>query len=132
MELRQPNGSDADLNTDVRPPQPPQRKRPRSWFDVGAAAIERASAGRVRGLYACPLCMRGFRDPGELTREHVPAQVAGGRKLVLTCRECNSAAGASLESILVQRGRFMNSPQGLSRCQSQPSSWSGRITSPCA
>ncbi len=68
--------------------------------DVGAAAIESASAGRVRGLYACPLCMRGFRDPGELTREHVPAQVAGGRKLVLACRECNSAAGASLEKHL--------------------------------
>lgn len=44
--------------------------------------------------------MRGFRDPGELTREHVPAQVAGGRKLVLTCRECNSAAGAALEKHL--------------------------------
>ncbi len=41
--------------------------------------------------------MRGFRDPQELTREHVPAQVAGGRKLVLTCRECNSAAGFALE-----------------------------------
>jgi len=41
--------------------------------------------------------MRGFRDPGELTREHVPAEAAGGRKLVLTCRSCNFAAGSQLE-----------------------------------
>ncbi|MBX7136016.1 MAG: hypothetical protein K1X67_25380 [Fimbriimonadaceae bacterium] len=41
--------------------------------------------------------MRGFASPGDLTREHVPARVAGGRKLVLTCRECNSAAGYTLE-----------------------------------
>ncbi|MCC6961589.1 MAG: hypothetical protein IT301_17205 [Dehalococcoidia bacterium] len=42
--------------------------------------------------------MHGFENPDALTREHVPAEVAGGRRLVLTCRRCNSQAGSDLES----------------------------------
>lgn len=46
-------------------------------------------------LYVCPLCVRGTTEDhvAALTREHVPPASLGGRRLVLTCGECNSRAG---------------------------------------
>lgn len=51
--------------------------------------------------YVCPLCLTGF--PFEaidevLTVDHVPPKSVGGATRVLTCRNCNSAAGAALEA----------------------------------
>jgi hypothetical protein len=46
-------------------------------------------------LYVCPLCVRGITEDyiTELTYEHVPPKSLGGKRLVLTCRECNNRAG---------------------------------------
>lgn len=92
----------------------------RRWFAQGAAAWQRAqvvlgvpSVEARTDLYACPLCLEinhekqraQFRvfieaalTDGSLTVEHVPPESFGGRPLVLTCRACNSTAGAELDA----------------------------------
>lgn len=92
----------------------------RRWFAQGAAAWHRAqillgvpSTEARTALYACPLCLEinheerraQFRvfieaalTDSSLTVEHVPPESLGGRPLVLTCRACNSTAGAGLDA----------------------------------
>lgn len=57
--------------------------------------------------YICPLCLRGFLpkalEADLLTVEHVPPKRLGGRRLVLTCRRCNSSAGAHLDHEMMKR-----------------------------
>jgi HNH endonuclease len=81
----------------------PEADRPRkedlriSWWKKGAAAAERIG---LPVLYFCPLCLTGYSEeeaPGYLTLEHVPPQALGGRRLVLTCKTCNSEAGHQLD-----------------------------------
>lgn len=65
-------------------------------FRKGVEAFSRLGLpAELAGLYMCPLCMRGCRevDAGELTLEHVPPRSVGGKRLLLTCRDCNSRAG---------------------------------------
>jgi hypothetical protein len=92
----------------------------RRWFAQGAVAWHRTqillgvpSAKARTDLYACPLCFEidhdehraqfrvfteaGLTD-GSLTVEHVPPDSLGGRPLVLTCRVCNTVAGAELDA----------------------------------
>jgi hypothetical protein len=95
-------------------------KTRRRWFAQGAAAwhctqvvLGVPSTEASSDVYACPLCLqinheerraqfREFKEAaltdGSLTVEHVPPKSFGGRPLVLTCRECNTAAGAGLDS----------------------------------
>jgi len=47
--------------------------------------------------YRCPLCCRWYTEVDQLTLEHVPPARLGGRELVLTCRDCNSTAGAKVD-----------------------------------
>jgi hypothetical protein len=78
------------------------------WFDHGAASFEQTfpgtvgSLGATEPLYVCPLCDRGYRRnaiiEGQLTAEHVPPDSFGGRELVLTCKECNDAAGFDVDA----------------------------------
>ena len=79
-----------------------------AWYLTGAAALSRATAWRWDGVYACPLCMRGFRSPSELTREHVPPKAVGGKEMVLTCAPCTNVAGSALDVHwdLAQRGEM--------------------------
>lgn len=60
----------------------------------------------VKHLYICPLCARGFDDVAlkarVLTLEHVPPASIGGRGIVLTCKDCNSTAGALLDVAISQ------------------------------
>lgn len=49
-------------------------------------------------LYCCPICIRGFDNPDELTVEHVPPKSVGGKPLVLTCRDCNNRSGHLLDA----------------------------------
>lgn len=51
-------------------------------------------------MYVCPLCLKGFQEDealSDLTREDVPPRSLGGRKLLLTCRDCNSRTGHELD-----------------------------------
>jgi len=93
-------------------------------FDAGVEALGIVAPGieEEHGelLYCCPLCTRGFPrraiDDGWLTAEHVPPRAAGGRKMCLTCRECNSRAGSDLEADLLKNHhwrRFARQEKGL-------------------
>lgn len=48
--------------------------------------------------YKCPICLA---TGGELTQEHVPQHALGGKKLLMTCRQCNSSAGHNIDNILI-------------------------------
>ncbi len=61
-------------------------------------------------VYACPLCLRFFgerhlvnQEENFLTIEHIPPESLGGKKGVLTCKECNSTHGHKLDSQLFYR-----------------------------
>jgi hypothetical protein len=85
-------------------------KPPRAWFDLGVQALEKKfpHIGLPKG-YVCPLCIviknsqlsaRVFYDPAGLTKEHVPPGNFGGKEMVLTCPECNSPAGHTVDAHL--------------------------------
>src|SRR5437762_3478480 len=84
----------------------PDRKL--SWFDQGAAALRACfdSRGRSADLpagacYYCPCCLalhdRDSVVDGLLTAEDVPPKSVGGRKILLTCEDCNGSAGRDLD-----------------------------------
>lgn len=62
---------------------------------------------QVKGKYACPICLRLFGvehlehlTTNHLTVEHVPPQSVGGKKKILTCRDCNNIQGSKIDSFL--------------------------------
>jgi hypothetical protein len=89
------------------------KMKPAEWrerrFVEGSAALRRyfAAIGRSDALpptgeyYVCPCCMRVHGrealSDGALTIEDVPPKSVGGRRLVLTCKQCNSTAGTRLD-----------------------------------
>lgn len=70
--------------------------RPERLFLAGVAALE-AATKRHMSDYLCPLCItlfpRAALDVRDLTLEHVPPASQCGRRLVLTCKQCNDGAG---------------------------------------
>jgi hypothetical protein len=84
-------------------------------FDEGALMLRRALERQGRGdllpaveeFYACPCCLvahpREAAVEGRLTDEHVPPKGLGGRRMVLTCRQCNSSSGHEFDSHAVTR-----------------------------
>jgi hypothetical protein len=86
--------------------------RTERWFNAGAGALRRTLTAYSftnevaeldrrypDGAYACPCCLVAY-GPGALTdeprtliEEHVPPELAGGKKLLLTCAPCNNASG---------------------------------------
>lgn len=77
-----------------------------AMFRRGAEATARYRKGDA-SLYFCPLCMVGFPESSlkddTLTVEHVPPKSVGGKVLVLTCKDCNSGTGHSIDA--AQAGR---------------------------
>lgn len=77
-------------------------------FRQGAEAWHRAT-GDDRGIYVCPLCGWGFTpaalefEQPLLSLEDVPTRAVGGRRLVLTCRNCNSRAGHGIDKAVAAR-----------------------------
>jgi hypothetical protein len=84
------------------------KQRREQLFQQGVAAWQRAT-GDERGIYVCPLCGVGFTPvaleltPPLLSLEDVPSKAAGGRPLVLTCRQCNSTAGYGIDKAVAAR-----------------------------
>ena len=70
-------------------------------FLRGAEAWQRIS-GDQRALYVCPICTRGFTfgavAAGVLSLEHAPPRALGGKALALTCKDCNSRAGHTVDA----------------------------------
>ncbi len=79
--------------------------------------------------YCCPICTQLFIakaiDAGILTLEHAPPQKVGGKPLALTCKECNSAAGYSVDSAVVQKQRQIDFTEAI---MGQKSNYKGRAT----
>src|SRR5688572_28923397 len=75
--------------------------RRKAFFERGAQAWRRIS-GDERHIYVCPLCVRGLRADALAARllsiEHVPPRSVGGKPLTLTCKECNSRAGHTVDA----------------------------------
>jgi hypothetical protein len=67
------------------------------WFKRGAEALSRTVPGLQERMYGCPLCLRAATSPDAFTFEHVPPESVGGRRLCLTCGECNHRAGTKLD-----------------------------------
>jgi hypothetical protein len=76
------------------------------WFDRGHDAFslafpQMAEQVPFRPFYVCPLCLHAYSErhfhDGALSREDVPPKSVGGRKIVLTCRDCNSTAGHDID-----------------------------------
>ena len=54
----------------------------------------------IQGDYLCPLCMKSFTEQEVrtiLTEEDVPQASLGGRRVTLTCRQCNSTCGSEID-----------------------------------
>lgn len=76
------------------------------WFTRGVEAFRRAAPSAPEA-YPCPLCARGFSrealEDGTLTIEHAPPDALGGRPICLTCKDCNSTAGHTVDAHMRRR-----------------------------
>jgi hypothetical protein len=67
--------------------------------------------------YICPLCVRQFEEADLiysshkncLTEEDAPPDKLFGKRIALTCKECNSKAGAEIDVHLINRIKQMDS-----------------------
>lgn len=75
-------------------------------FRTGTAAIRQYIG--TDEYYLCPLCFIGFPecDIDYLTVEHVPPQFIDGREIMLTCHNCNSTAGGTVDGHLHRRAKL--------------------------
>lgn len=84
-------------------------KRRLELFQYGAKAAARYRDGD-ESLYFCPICSQGYDEgsaiSGEgLTLEHIPPDSANGKPLLLTCRDCNSRAGQTIDAAFDNKNR---------------------------
>ena len=88
-------------------------KLKRQYFKKGARALKKLIS-IDQDCYCCPLCKKMFLpkalEVGILTLEHAPPKEVGGRPLALTCKECNSIAGYSIDAAVVNREKFKITP----------------------
>lgn len=81
----------------------------RNLFHRGAQALKRYTGSDKH--YACPICQQVFdesaldtkNDTKKLTLEHVPPASIGGKGIILTCKTCNSEAGAYIDAAMSNR-----------------------------
>ena len=55
----------------------------------------------IEGDYLCPLCLKAYKEQdvrNVLTEEDVPQHSLGGKRIVLTCKNCNSTCGSETVS----------------------------------
>jgi hypothetical protein len=88
-----------------------KRDLKRKFFEKGASALRNISA-IDQECYCCPICSYLYLpealETDALTLEHAPPQKVGGKPLALTCKECNSVAGYSVDSAVVQRQKILD------------------------
>lgn len=51
--------------------------------------------------YYCPFCGRVINDLDEISMEDAPQEALGGKKIALTCKECNNNYGRTIDCHLV-------------------------------
>lgn len=88
----------------------------RQYFEKGAAALKRITS-IDQECYCCPVCRRLFIpqdiDSGILTIERAPPEKVGGRPLALTCKECNSISGYSIDAAVVGREKLFEATKAI-------------------
>jgi len=88
----------------------------RQYFQKGAYALRRVTS-IDQDCYCCPLCKRLFIpqaiEAGALTLEHAPPEKVGGRPLALTCKECNSISGYSVDAAVVSRKKLFDAAKAI-------------------
>lgn len=81
-------------------------------FERGARAIAQYLRDDLRGLYVCPLCVKGWPrqalSADVLALEHAPPRSLGGRVVALTCKDCNSGAGHTLDDEMHGNEAFLD------------------------
>jgi hypothetical protein len=107
------------------------------WFDEGCAAFKRSFPGVAKHVpsdrfYVCPICLRAYGHEtlaaGILTREHVPPQSIGGRRMVLTCRRCNNEGGHAADNhARIEADLFDFATGNLRRIKANLRTQSGRV-----
>lgn len=77
----------------------------RNLFYRGAQARKRYTGSDK--YYACPICEQEFDESALITKtltlEHVPPASIGGKGILLTCKKCNSEAGAQIDAAMSKR-----------------------------
>lgn len=65
--------------------------------------------------YICPICLRGFRkhEINKLSLEDVPQKAVGGKKIAITCKECNNTQGNTIDYHLINFIDFIERRQFL-------------------
>ena len=81
-----------------------------SIFRYGSKAIAKYLNGDS-SLYYCPICSLGYPESSaitgdSLTIEHIPPESAGGKPILLTCRNCNSLAGHTVDVSVSSKNKF--------------------------
>lgn len=66
--------------------------------------------------YICPICLNGYnkKDIVKLSLEDAPQHALGGRKIAITCRECNNICGHSIDNHLYNMLEYMERSHFLS------------------
>jgi hypothetical protein len=81
--------------------------RGRVWFGQSCDSFKRTFPHIAKEVpwdrfYVCPVCLHAFPEDAlalrYLTREHVPPESVGGKRMVLTCGGCNWSAGQGADS----------------------------------
>ena len=83
----------------------------------------------VDQIVCCPLCLREFPFEAiqQLRAEHIVSQKLGGRSQTLTCFDCNSRHGTTLDSQLIKAMKAMDSVEGTEPISTIISNAKGRI-----
>jgi len=100
----------------------------RQFFEKGATALKKLIS-IDQDCYCCPVCKKLFLpkalEVGVLTLEHAPPKKLGGRPLALTCKECNSIAGYSIDAAVVNREKLLDAAKAIT---GQKRNYRGRAT----
>ena len=79
-------------------------------FRYGSKAIAKYRNGDS-SLYYCPICGLGYPEASaiagdNLTLEHIPPDSIGGKPILMTCRNCNSLAGRTIDVSIASKKKF--------------------------
>ncbi|MCP3890401.1 MAG: HNH endonuclease [Desulfobulbaceae bacterium] len=100
----------------------------RQSFKKGASGLKKITIIEPE-CYCCPLCKRLFVaqavDEGILTIEHAPPEKVGGTPLALTCKDCNSVSGYTIDAAVVEREKLIDAAKAIT---GQRRNYEGRAT----
>ena len=81
----------------------------KTFFQIGAKSLSKYIEGDLQ-YYLCPICMIAYdiEHLASLTLEHVPQKSIGGKRICLTCVNCNNQSGHEIDAHLHKRERVVS------------------------